>query len=68
MKDEPGGLAEVAEYLNKNGINISNAYGFILESKRSAVLVLEVDDFKKAESLINSGGFKTLSKEELHNL
>ncbi len=68
MEDKPGGLADVAEHLNKSGINIANAYGFILESNRRAVLVLEVEDYKKAETVIKEGGFKTLSKEELHNI
>lgn len=68
MKDRPGALADITEYLNESEINISNAYGFILKSGDKAVLILEVDDFDRAEDIIRGGGFHTLSKEELVNL
>ena len=68
MKDRPGALADITEYLNESEINISNAYGFILKSGDKAVLILEVDDFDRAEEVIRGGGFHTLSKEELVNL
>jgi len=68
MKDRPGALADVTEYLNESGINVANAYGFILKEGDRAVLILEVDDFDRAEELISSGGFHTLTREELQNL
>jgi hypothetical protein len=68
MKDRPGALADITEYLNESGINVSNAYGFILQEGDKAVLILEVDDFDKAEEVIRGGGFHTLSREELQNL
>jgi hypothetical protein len=68
MKDRPGALADVTEYLNENGINVANAYGFILQEGDRAVLILEIDDFDKAEEAIQRGGFHTLTQEELHNL
>ncbi len=68
MKDRPGGLADIAEYLNKSTINISNAYGFILKEGDKAVLILEVDDFDRAEEVIRKGGFHTLTEGELHNI
>jgi hypothetical protein len=68
MEDRPGGLADISEFLLKEGINISNAYGFILERRDRAVLILEVDDYGRAEKLIRKGGFHTLTREELHNL
>ena len=68
IEDRPGGLADITEYLHSNGINVSNAYGFILQQRDRAVLILEVDDYKKAEKLIGKGGFHTLTMKELHNL
>ena len=68
MEDRPGGLADITEYLHGNGINLSNAYGFILQQRDRAVLILEVDDYERAEGLIRKGGFHTLTMEELHNL
>jgi hypothetical protein len=68
MDDRPGAMAAITEYLQTKDINLSNAYGFILKEGARAVLVLEVDDFEKAEHMIRKGGFHTLSKEELQNL
>jgi hypothetical protein len=68
MEDKPGGLADITEFLHNKGINVSNAYGFILQQRDRAILILEVDDFERAEGLIREGGFHTLTKEELHNL
>ena len=68
MKDKPGGLADIAEYLNESDVNISNAYGFIQKAGDRAVLIIEVDDFVKAQKVIRKGGFQTLVEEELHNI
>ncbi|UCB46165.1 MAG: ACT domain-containing protein [Spirochaetota bacterium] len=68
MEDRPGAMAAITEYLQTKNINISNAYGFILKKGERAVLVLEVDDFDKAERMIRKGGFHTLTMEELQNL
>jgi hypothetical protein len=68
IDDKPGGLADMTEHLNEHGVNVSNAYGFILKQGERAVLILEVDDYEEAEKLIRRGGFHTLTKEELHNL
>jgi hypothetical protein len=68
MEDRPGGLADISEFLLRSGINIRNAYGFILERRDRAVLILEVEDYERAETLAREGGFHTLTREELHNL
>jgi hypothetical protein len=68
MKDRPGSLADVTEFLNESGINVSNAYGFILHEGEKAVLILEVEDFEGALKVIRTGGFHTLTNEELAGL
>jgi hypothetical protein len=68
MDDRPGAMAAITEYLQDKGINLSNAYGFILKEGAKAVLIIEVEDYDKAERVIRKGGFHTLSKEELQNL
>ena len=68
MKDRPGALADVTEFLNENGINVSNAYGFILHEGDKAVIVIEVEDFDHALKVIHTGGFHDLSVEELAGL
>lgn len=68
MKDEPGGLNAVCESLERNEINISDAYGFVVNDRESAVLVLEVEDVEKTEKLLHAEGFKLLSDEDLYSL
>ena len=68
MEDNPGSLADIAEYLNERDVNISNAYGFIQKAGDRAVLILEVEDFEGAQKVIRKGGFQTLTEEELHNI
>jgi len=68
IDDRPGALADMAQYLNNAGVNLANAYGFILEKGKKAVIVLEVDNFEKAEVVIRRGGYHTLSREELRSL
>ena len=65
IDDRPGGLDNLIQLLYKTKVNIGNAYGFVLESSKSAVFVVDVDPADKAEELITQGGFKMLSAAEL---
>ncbi len=60
IDDRPGGLDRLMQMLFKEGINVNNAYGFVLESAKTAVFVVEVDQMDKAQKLIEKAGFKTL--------
>ncbi len=54
MKDEPGGLYDIAEILGNAGINIEYSYAY--SGKDGAVLILRVDNSKDAiEKIINLG-------------
>jgi hypothetical protein len=65
IDDRPGGLDRLTQLLFREGININNAYGFVLESREKAVFVLDVDQIEKAVKLIEKNGFKTLDVEAL---
>ncbi|MBM4140304.1 MAG: ACT domain-containing protein [Nitrospira sp.] len=52
MVDKPGGLYEVARTLSQKKVNIENAYVFILESRKRAFLIVEVQDIEKAKKLL----------------
>jgi hypothetical protein len=49
LVDKPGGLFEVATILSKKRINIENAYVLILESRKKAFLITDVNDIDKAK-------------------
>lgn len=68
MEDRPGGLHAVAEVLGKAGINIEDAYGFVIEDRQRAVLIMEVDRPAEVQGLLAGQKLKTLSDEEVYSL
>ena len=46
-------------------MNINNAYGFVLESRKRAVFVLDVNQAEKARNLLIEKGFPLLDTEAL---
>ncbi len=68
IKDSPGGLDHLVHLLADKNINIENAYGFVIESRKDAVFVLEVKDIDGADTAIKGAGFKTLSSEALSDI
>ncbi len=68
MKDTPGGLHKIAAALSENGINVEDAYGFIVKSQEEAVFVFQVENPLKAEKVLAAMGFSILSSNELYLL
>ncbi len=68
IEDKPGGLDRLTQLLFKENINVNNAYGFVLDSMKTAVFVVEVDDTAKAQKLIEKAGFKMLDDEALSSV
>ncbi|HOI58788.1 MULTISPECIES: ACT domain-containing protein [unclassified Methanoculleus] len=55
MRDEPGGLSDIASVLGDAGINIEYAYAY--SGKDAAVLILRVDQIEDAvRQLLGHGG------------
>jgi hypothetical protein len=65
IEDQPGGLSKLTQMLFREDININNAYGFVLESRKKAVFVVDVDQMDKAELLVEKMGFQTLDSDAL---
>jgi hypothetical protein len=68
IEDKPGGLDRLMQLLLKENINVNNAYGFVLDSGKTAVFVVEVDPMDKAQKLIDKAGFKTLDDGALSSV
>ena len=64
MVDRPGGLYEVAQILSQKKVNIENAYVFILESRKRAFLIVEVQDIEKAKKLLQHVNLKFYREAE----
>ena len=68
IKDRPGGLDKLVQLLAAQQVNIENAYGFVIESRKDAVFVIEVKDVPRAQELLKKSGFTTLSTQELSEI
>jgi len=65
IPDKPGGLDDLMQLLYQEAVNVNNAYGFVLESSRKAVFVVDVDQMEKTEKLLDARGFQTLDTAAL---
>ena len=68
MDDRPGGLYNIMNMFSNQKINIENAYGFVIDSSKTAVFCVEVQDTLRTKDMIEKMGFKTLSDEQLYEL
>jgi hypothetical protein len=60
IPDKVGSFHKVAKILEKNDINIEDAYGFITQEGVKAVLILKVKDTKKVEEILKNRGYKVI--------
>ncbi len=65
IDDKPGGLDKLVQVLAGEDINVENAYGFVIESWKNAVFVVEVDQLEKTQEILKKKGFETLDTESL---
>jgi hypothetical protein len=68
MQDVSGGLYSLTETLHENNIDILDAYGFVVYSKKEAVLCVEVKEYDTARAVVETNGFQVLSGRELYDL
>lgn len=68
MDDRPGGLHHICRALGNRGVNIEDAYGFVVQDRRTAVLVVEVEKIPEAEEVLLGAGFEVMSDQELYSL
>ena len=68
MSDKPGGLYKIMQFFSAHSINIVDAYGFVIESNKTALLCIEVDRINEIQALLEKEGLRFLSEEELYEL
>ena len=64
MKDEPGGLFDIAKILGESDINIEYSYAY--SWKEAAVLILRVDRIREAIDKLMANGADLLREEMFH--
>ncbi|HOY65040.1 MAG TPA: ACT domain-containing protein [bacterium] len=66
--DEPGGLARLLKIPRDNNVNVEYLYAFVTKSRDNAVVILRVDEYEKLISLLEKGGVKVLTEQEVVSL
>jgi len=60
MEDKPGSLGLISSILSDASINIEYAYAFITKIEKKAILILKVNDLKKAIEVLKLKGVSIL--------
>jgi hypothetical protein len=68
VEDKPGGLSRVLSVLHEAGINVEYMYAFVEKSAENAVLIFRFDDPDIAITVLQSGGIKILTSEEVRSI
>ena len=68
IKDVPGGLYEIANSLGMNNINVEYAYAFVTAKAERAMLILRVDDVKRATEVLSEAGVRVATREEVQGI
>ena len=68
IKDVPGGLYEIANSLGMNNINVEYAYAFVTAKAERAMLILRVDDVKRAAEVLSEAGVRVATREEIQKI
>ena len=64
IPDQPGGLVRLAKAMESADLNISDAYGCILERGKRAVFVVKGDNLDAIEQAARSAGLQALDSLE----
>jgi len=68
IPDRPGGLAEVIAILAKKDINVEYIYAFVGRSGENAVVIFRVERVDEAIEVLQQGGAKLLSGEQVYSM
>ena len=70
VPDQPGNFYKLTAALAASGINVLDAYGFVLQPHQTGICCMEVDrpQMAKAEDVARQAGFAVLEDEELYGL
>ena len=65
VTDRPGGLAELLELIEREGVNIEYMYAFTFGRKEKAVMVFRFDDPDKALEVLRMNNVNVLASVDL---
>lgn len=62
IPDQPGGIVNLAKALEGGGLNLTEAYGCILERGKRALFVVKGDNLEAIEAAARSAGLRPLDR------
>lgn len=65
LPDSPGAMYDLLVVLSEKNINLEDCYGFVVERKKQAAVVIEAEKYPLAEGVLKEKGYKLLSDQEL---
>lgn len=65
VDDKPGSFDKLVQLLADKNINIENSYGFVLESWKKAIIILDIQELERAKEILEEAGFEILNEEEM---
>lgn len=68
VPDKPGGLSSALDILEKESIGIEYIYAFVGKRTDEALVILRLDDQKKATEALKENNIKVLSSQDVHGL
>jgi hypothetical protein len=68
VPDQPGGLSNILQALDKGLINVEYMYAFVERCGGNAVIIFRFDDTDKAIATLNTSGFTILEGPRLYSM
>ena len=68
IPDRPGGLADILQALDADGINVEYMYAFVERCGENAVMIFRFDETQKAIATLTGKGFTVLPGERLYGM
>lgn len=65
VSDKPGGLADVLQLLNKEGLNVEYMYAFVEKRSDKALVVFRFEDTEKAVALLAAHHISVVHQTDL---
>ena len=68
IPDRPGGLADLLQVLDEEGINVEYMYAFVERNAENAVMIFRFDETQKAIATLAARKFNVLPGERLYKM
>ena len=68
ISDQPGGLAQVLDCLEKDSLNVEYMYAFVEKSSDKAVVIFRIEAAEKAVQCLSKAGISVLKPDVVYTL